>query len=108
LVSISIDGTTTNSGAINDNGGYGETQGGDASDTTVYLGDAVQVVNSGNISVRGGDAEVDLEVSVGGNGGDINMGDADSLDNTDTLDVSGGYGYNYTQGDDGTISLPIP
>jgi hypothetical protein len=101
LVSISIDGTTTNNGAINANGGYGETQGGDASDTTVYLGDAVQVVNSGNISVRGGDADTGLPDSVGGDGGNIEMEDADTPDNTGTLDVSGGAGD--WPGADGTI-----
>jgi len=91
--------TATNSGAINANGGDGEDTGGDGAGF-VFLGDD-QVVNSANISVRGGDADVLLAGSFGGDGGDIVMNDVDVPDNTGTLDVSGGAGD--TPGSDGTI-----
>jgi len=92
--------TATNSGTINANGGDGEAQGG-AGANSVHIGDD-QVVNSANISVRGGDADIGLPGSVGGNGGDIIMFDGDIPDQTGTLDVSGGSGD--TPGVDGTIT----
>jgi hypothetical protein len=95
-----INANATNSGAINANGGDGETLGG-AGAGFVLLGN-VQVVNSANISVCGGDADVALAGSVGGDGGDIVAFDVDLPDNTGTLDVSGGAGD--TPGADGTIT----
>jgi hypothetical protein len=92
--------TATNSGAISANGGDGEAQGG-VGGTNVFLGD-VQVVNSANISARGGNADVALAGSVGGDGGNITMIDVDIPDQTGTLDVSGGAGD--TPGADGTIT----
>jgi hypothetical protein len=95
-----ITATATNSGVINANGGDGEAQGGDGAGE-VYLG-VEQVVNSAHISVRGGDADTALAGSFGGDGGDIWMDDADTPDNTGTLDVSGGAGD--TPGAGGTIT----
>ncbi len=92
--------TATNSGTVNANGGDGEAQGGDGAGS-VYLANE-QVVNSANISIRGGDADINLAGSFGGNGGDIQIYDDDIPDQTGTLDVSGGAGD--TPGADGTIS----
>lgn len=92
--------TATNSGTINANGGDGEAMGGWGSFFGVYLGE-VQVVNSANISARGGNADTGLAGSVGGDGGIISFEDVDTPDNTGTLDVSGGAGE--TPGADGTI-----
>jgi hypothetical protein len=96
-----LDATATNSGTINANGGDGEAQGG-AGAGSVWIGD-IQVINSANISVRGGDADAALAGSVGGDGGDLEMVDDDAPENTGTLDVSGGDGE--TSGADGTITL---
>jgi hypothetical protein len=62
----------------------------------------VQVVNSGNISASGGNSDVTLVGSIGGNGGAITFVDVDTPDQFGMLDVSGGSGE--TPGTGGTTT----
>ncbi len=102
VVILSVQGTVTNTGAINASGGDGEAQGGHGAlgisgAVGVLLSAGTDVSNSGNISVRGGDADLTVSGSHGGNGGLVHfnantLSGGGSNTNTGSVDVSGGAG----------------
>ncbi|HAK60749.1 MAG TPA: hypothetical protein DCO77_10255 [Nitrospiraceae bacterium] len=93
-------GAVNNTGLLNATGGDGITQGGAGSQqrTTVpsfegvLLEAGTDLGNSGNINARGGDADVNFSVSVGGDGGDVRGIYGGSRNHTGSVNVNGGAG----------------
>lgn len=101
---VSIDSflaTASNTAAISINGGNAEYIGGDSRYVSLY-GDSTN--NSGDISAVGGNADATLEVSYGGDGGNITLS-SPHADDTQTGSIVQTGGTGETVGTDGNLAV---
>ncbi len=95
-----VNGSIINSGTLTSKGGNGEFQGGHSSGILEMF--AKTIDNSGEINLAGGNADVALTGSTGGNGGNLNLSGSagiGSVTNSAAVNISGGTGE--TPGDIG-------
>lgn len=104
IIIESLAGPVSSSGLINANGGYGESQGGNGAliGSGVLISAVTDLNNSAGINTRGGNADISVVNSFGGNGGDVTYSYGGVKTDTGTVVVTGGIGH--TNGSAGTFT----